>query len=98
MYSILGNHEGLPCDTFDLEGNNHTWIIKETAEIWKPWMSPTAFSEYSKTGCYSMLHPGTTLRIIGINPLPIDAANPYNWKNSTNKWNIVQKNLIGLLD
>ena len=36
-----------------------------------------------------MLHPGSNLRIIGINPFLFDSANPYIWRNTTNRWNIV---------
>ena len=47
-------------------------------------------NQYKKTGYYTMLHPGTNLRIIGLNPLLVDSGNPYLWKNSTNKWGFVR--------
>ena len=52
-------------------------------------ISPLAFKEYSKTGSYSMRHPGTNLRIIGLNPFPVDSMNSYIWKNTTNPLGIV---------
>ena len=39
VYPVLGNHEGLPCDTFNLETKTHDWILKETAECWAPWLT-----------------------------------------------------------
>ena len=39
VYPVLGNHEGLPCDSFNLEGDSHGWIIQESAEAWKPWLT-----------------------------------------------------------
>jgi len=37
VYPILGNHEGLPCDGFNFDGDSHHWIINDTSEIWKQW-------------------------------------------------------------
>ncbi len=84
MYPILGNHEGLPCDIFDLEGPSHRWIIEDTARLWKQWLTPSAYDEYLRTGCYSQLHPFTRLRIIGLNDFVHDTMNSYLWKNQTN--------------
>jgi len=84
MYPILGNHEGLPCDNFNLEGESHKWILNETANLWKPWFSESSYNDYFMTGSYSQLHPGTKLRIIGLNDLVHDTMNSFLWKNATN--------------
>ncbi len=89
MYPILGNHEGLPCDIFDVQGNAHSWLINDTAEMWKNWLTEEAFEQYKKTGSYSQLHPGTKLRIIGINDLVHDTMNSFLWRNTTNPLGIV---------
>ena len=39
VYSVLGNHEGYPCDSFDLNNDTHSWVLRESAEAWKPWLS-----------------------------------------------------------
>ena len=36
-----------------------------------------------------MLHPGTKLRIISLNPFVQDGLNSYLWKNTTNPLHIV---------
>lgn len=38
-----------------------------------------------KYGRYTQLHPGTTLRIIALNTLVLDATNSYIWKNMTDQ-------------
>ncbi len=48
-----------------------------------------AQATFRKYGCYSQLHPGTSLRILGLFPLVADALNPFIWKNSTDPWNQV---------
>ncbi len=50
-----------------------------------------AYEEYRRLGCYSMLHPGTKLRIVALNPLLFDSMNMYLWKNTTNPLNVVSK-------
>ena len=89
VYPILGNHEGLPCDIFDFEGKTHDWVINGTAASWKPWFTPEAYQQYRHTGSYSQLHPGTKLRIIGLNDLVHDSVNTYLWKNATDPWGVV---------
>eukprot|EP01022_Parablepharisma_sp_SALTPOND_P013853 TRINITY_DN1859_c0_g1_i2.p1 TRINITY_DN1859_c0_g1~~TRINITY_DN1859_c0_g1_i2.p1 ORF type:complete len:369 (-),score=17.11 TRINITY_DN1859_c0_g1_i2:675-1781(-) len=89
MYPILGNHEGLPCDIFNLEGTTHSWIVNDTAHLWKQWFTGEAYEDYLRIGCYSQLHPGTKLRIVGVNDLVHDTLNSYLWKNSTNPLGVV---------
>eukprot|EP01022_Parablepharisma_sp_SALTPOND_P010637 TRINITY_DN1438_c0_g1_i1.p7 TRINITY_DN1438_c0_g1~~TRINITY_DN1438_c0_g1_i1.p7 ORF type:complete len:138 (-),score=7.73 TRINITY_DN1438_c0_g1_i1:774-1187(-) len=103
MYPILGNHEGMPCDEFDVYSQKHQWILNNATEFWQNWFTKEcilfcninwniAQEIFRETGCYSQLHPGTTLRIIGLFPLAADSMNPYLWKNSTNPWKLVKKN------
>lgn len=53
-----------------------------------------AKKDYIKLGCYSILHPETNLRVIGLNPLLVDASNTYIWKNATNKRGIVNLKIM----
>jgi hypothetical protein len=39
MYPIIGNHEGMPCDQFNVEGDEHRWILSELADLWKVWFT-----------------------------------------------------------
>jgi len=39
MYPIIGNHEGMPCDQFDVIGNTDQWILDQLTDIWKPWFT-----------------------------------------------------------
>eukprot|EP00830_Metopus_es_P007475 TRINITY_DN170_c0_g3_i1.p1 TRINITY_DN170_c0_g3~~TRINITY_DN170_c0_g3_i1.p1 ORF type:complete len:654 (-),score=102.60 TRINITY_DN170_c0_g3_i1:24-1892(-) len=89
MYPILGNHEGLPCDEFDIYSSKHQWILDNSTEMWKGWLTPDSQATFKKMGCYSQLHPNSKLRIIGLFPLAMDATNPYLWKNATNPWHIL---------
>ena len=51
-----------------------------------------------KMGSYSQLHPGTKLRIIGLNTLVYDMMNSYLWKNATNPLGVVRfPNVFSLL-
>jgi hypothetical protein len=40
MYPSLGNHEGLPCDNFDYSSDKHQWILDNSTEYWKQWLTP----------------------------------------------------------
>ncbi len=89
MYPVLGNHEGMPCDEYDVYGGKHQWILNNATEWWKNWLTEDSQKSFKKTGCYSQLHPGTKLRMIGIFPLAADMMNPFLWRNATNPWGIV---------
>ena len=39
VYPILGNHEGLPCDSFDVYNKGHQWILDNVTEIWSDWFT-----------------------------------------------------------
>lgn len=39
VYPILGNHEGLPCDAFDVHNKTHQWILDNLTEIWGTWFT-----------------------------------------------------------
>ena len=40
MYPILGNHEGQPCDEFDVYSTKHQWILNNATDYWRSWFTP----------------------------------------------------------
>ncbi len=40
MYPVLGNHEGFPCDEFDIHGGKNQWILDEATTAWQQWLTP----------------------------------------------------------
>ena len=83
VYPVIGNHEGFPCDQFDLFGTTHQWILNDIADMWKQWLTPQSYLSIKQYGRYSQLHPGTTLRILAINSFVFDSLNSYLWGNNT---------------
>lgn len=73
IYPVLGNHEGVPTDMFDLK--MHTWVFREFAEIWKDYLTPEAHFNMSNFGYYHMQHLDTNLRIIGTFSMVLDTQN-----------------------
>ena len=39
VYPIIGNHECLPADNYDVWGNKTNWIQDGLADIFKPWLT-----------------------------------------------------------
>ena len=37
VYPALGNHEGYPSDSFDVDNRSNDWVLNETSEMWKQW-------------------------------------------------------------
>ena len=92
VYPVLGNHEGIPCDQFDFENpNTHSWIFKDSLEVWKDWFTPESRESYLKNGCYSQLFKDTKLRILALNPFVALNDNRYSWGNQTDLMGVVIK-------
>ncbi len=89
MYPVVGNHEGQPCDEYDVYSKKHDWILGNLTSFWEPWFTSESRRTFREIGCYSQLHPGSDLRFIGIFPLAMDNTNPYIWRNATNVWRIL---------
>eukprot|EP00826_Nyctotherus_ovalis_P050643 TRINITY_DN6236_c0_g1_i6.p4 TRINITY_DN6236_c0_g1~~TRINITY_DN6236_c0_g1_i6.p4 ORF type:complete len:141 (+),score=43.08 TRINITY_DN6236_c0_g1_i6:840-1262(+) len=95
VYPVMGNHEGLPCDIFDVALNGtHRWITEAAAEAWKPWLTDDMRETFFKLGCYSTLHKGTNLRIIALNPFVQLTDNFLIWGNQTDLLNTVSSIII----
>ena len=90
VYPVLGNHEGLPCDNFDFETGETNWIVNESLSLWKEWLTPSSVATFKSAMVYSQLHPGTKLRIIGLNPFVHLTVNKYLWGNQTDPAGVVR--------
>jgi len=83
VYPVLGNHEGFPCDQFDLKGDKHQWILDNASDLWRQWFTEESYISFRKYGRYSQLHPGTKLRIMTVNTFLYGVLNSYLWSDST---------------
>ncbi len=89
VYPAIGNHEGLPCDQFDLRTGKHQWVLDSFTQMWSPWLNTESQRTLRTTGSYSQLHPGTSLRIISLFPIVSDTINAFIWENATNPWGVL---------
>ena len=39
MYPLIGNHEGVPCDEFDIYSDHDQWLLNSYTEIWGEWFT-----------------------------------------------------------
>lgn len=74
LYPTLGNHECFPVNVFRM--GDEQWVTDYVSQLWGGWMGPEAIASIQATGSYSVLHPGTNLRIISLNT---NACNNQNW-------------------
>ncbi len=84
VYPVLGNHEGLPRDHMDFTPGISNWLRDIAGDVWKQWLSPESVETVRRCGYYSELHPGTRLRIVGLNSLGRGSTNSFIWANTTN--------------
>ena len=40
VYPVVGNHEALPTDEFDVYSQQDNWILQDLANMWKQWLTP----------------------------------------------------------
>ncbi|GAA5872365.1 hypothetical protein JCM8547_000909 [Rhodosporidiobolus lusitaniae] len=72
VYSVIGNHDVAPVNAFPLNTSAHfssaQWVFDVNAKEWEPWIGSAGAEQVrTKSGCYSHVHPGTSLRIISLN-------------------------------
>eukprot|EP00826_Nyctotherus_ovalis_P048952 TRINITY_DN582_c0_g2_i9.p1 TRINITY_DN582_c0_g2~~TRINITY_DN582_c0_g2_i9.p1 ORF type:complete len:508 (+),score=109.11 TRINITY_DN582_c0_g2_i9:192-1715(+) len=91
VYSVLGNHEGYPCDQFDATGaNQHQWVIEGALDAWRDWFTPQMKETFRRNGCYSVVVPGTTLKLIALTPFTMMSSNRYLWGNQTDPLGVLK--------
>ena len=102
MYPVIGNHEALPVDNYDVWGHSSDWIQQGLGEAFKQWLTPEcnvyniiyiisiiyniAYESFVSNGWFSQKHPGHNLRIITLVPWPYQGLNTYSWRNATDIW------------
>ncbi|TFK22448.1 sphingomyelin phosphodiesterase [Coprinopsis marcescibilis] len=71
VYAALGNHESAPTNAFPrntTKKSNSQWVFDSLSEGWKPIIGPVAAQQAAHlSGSYSIVVPGTNLRIISLN-------------------------------
>lgn len=83
VYSIFGNHACFPVNQFSYELDAEKWLLDGFAENWGWWLDQEATASLKTIGTYSMLHPGTNLRMIALNTQACNNQNFFLWVNST---------------
>lgn len=79
VYPVLGNHDTFPCDHYDPHSRLHQWLLNNVTRLWHPWLLNSSLTTLKTKGAYSQLHPGTALRIIGLNPFVMLSSNSHLW-------------------
>ena len=91
LLNNLGNHEQYPNDQFDTyNSTNTTDFLKTIGDIYKPMIGDEAYETFIKKGFYTLLHPGSNLRIVSLNCFLCDNNNFYLIKDPTDPYNQVK--------
>ncbi len=76
VYGAVGNHEASPVNSFPpaglqvLANQSNQYMYETLSDNWQCWIGPeAALSAEERDGAYSVLHPGSNLRIISINTM-----------------------------
>jgi sphingomyelin phosphodiesterase len=65
IYPVLGNHG---CYPFNIYGfGEEAWLTDTIAQLWGPFLPQGAVDTLKAIGSYSVVHPGSKLRIISLN-------------------------------
>jgi len=83
VYAQFGNHACFPVNQYDFTPGNEEWLNNGFADDWGLWLTADAKQQLRTTGVYSMLHPGSNLRIIALNTQACNDQNFFLWVNST---------------
>lgn len=74
VYGAVGNHEANPVNSFPPQGvhtlanQSNQYMYDTLASSWIDWIGPDAAATAAlRAGAYSIVHPGTNLRIISFN-------------------------------
>ncbi|PPR02001.1 hypothetical protein CVT24_011124 [Panaeolus cyanescens] len=72
-FPAIGNHEAAPSNAFPrntTDKGSVQWVFDTQSQGWSQWLDPTAASQVKhNSGSYSMVVPGTSLRIISLNTI-----------------------------
>ncbi|GEM07109.1 hypothetical protein Rt10032_c02g1126 [Rhodotorula toruloides] len=73
IYPVLGNHDIAPVNDFAPKPSSASAASAQqmynlSASAWRRWIGDAAANQLlTKSGCYSLVHPGSNLRIIALN-------------------------------
>ena len=90
VYAIYGNHACFPVNQFSFELDAEKWLQDGFADNWGYWLDQNVINSLKQRGTYTMLHPGTNLRMIALNTQACNDQNFYLWVNSTDPGGQVQ--------
>ena len=65
VYPTLGNHGCFPVNIYQF--GQESWLTDPVSKLWYPWLNSQAEKSIQEFGGYSIVHPGTNLRIIALN-------------------------------
>lgn len=88
VYPTLGNHGCFPVNIYQF--GNEAWLTDPVAKLWYPWLNAEAESTIKAFGGYSVVHPGTNLRIIGLNTQACNNLNFWFITNVTDPGNQIE--------
>jgi sphingomyelin phosphodiesterase len=75
IYPVLGNHG---CYPFNIYGfGEEAWLTDTLSDLWGPFLPEGAAESLKTIGSYSVLHPGSKLRVISLNT---QACYNYNFR------------------
>ncbi|GAA5820836.1 hypothetical protein JCM11251_001836 [Rhodosporidiobolus azoricus] len=75
-YPVIGNHDIAPVNAFPRSPTNSSttdstsaqWVFSLSAASWQRWIGRAAARQVrEKSGCYSVVHPGTRLKVVSLN-------------------------------
>ncbi|GAA5892910.1 hypothetical protein JCM5296_006039 [Sporobolomyces johnsonii] len=107
VYGAFGNHDTNPVNAYPLSSSPDSiahsldWVFDATASNWQRWIGEEgANSVRQHSGCYSVVHPGTSLRVVSVNTNTWYNQNFYLYDKDELEWdpNGILTWLIGELE
>jgi len=83
VYPMFGNHEAYPCDQFDTNGDESSWITSRLAEMWKIWLDEEAVETFKNKSYYAMVNPEHNVKIIALDTQACDTQDYYLVRDPT---------------
>jgi sphingomyelin phosphodiesterase len=88
VYPALGNHGCFPVNVYQF--GNETYLNNLLADLWEPWIGVEGAKTVRETGSYSVLHPGTNLRVIHVNTQACNNRNFHLFANVTDPGALIE--------
>jgi len=88
IYPVLGNHGCYPVNIYGF--GEEAWLTDTLAELWGPFLPAGAADTLKTIGSYSVVHPGSKLRIISLNTQACYYFNFKLLKNATDPGHLIE--------